>query len=83
MIYVWIVSLVAATSGLLFGFDIAVINGAIVFLKKQWALTEFETELAASALLSGCIAGAAVGGWFSDRYGRRIVLMASAVLFAV
>lgn len=83
MIYVWIVSLVAATSGLLFGFDIAVINGAIVFLKKQWALTEFETELAASALLLGCIAGAAVGGWFSDRYGRRIVLMASAVLFAV
>ena len=83
MIYVWIVSLVAATSGLLFGFDIAVINGAIVFLKKQWALTEFQTELAASALLIGCIAGAAVGGWFSDRYGRRRILMVSAVLFAV
>ncbi len=83
MIYVWIVSLVAATSGLLFGFDIAVINGAIVFLKKQWALTEFQTELAASALLAGCIAGAAVGGWFSDRYGRRKILMVSAVLFAV
>ncbi len=83
MIYVWIVSLVAATSGLLFGFDIAVINGAIVFLKKQWALTEFQTELAASALLTGCIAGAAVGGWFSDRYGRRRILMVSAVLFAV
>lgn len=83
MIYVWLVSLVAATSGLLFGFDIAVINGAIVFLRKQWALTEFQTEMAASALLAGCIAGAAVGGWFSDRYGRRIVLMVSAVLFAV
>ncbi len=83
MIYVWIVSLVAATSGLLFGFDIAVINGAIVFLKKQWALTEFQTELAASALLTGCIAGASVGGWFSDHYGRRKILMVSAVLFAV
>jgi len=33
MIYVWLVSLVAATSGLLFGFDIAVIIGAIVFLR--------------------------------------------------
>lgn len=83
MIYVWIVSLVAATSGLLFGFDIAVINGAIVFLKKQWVLTEFQTEWAASSLLSGCIAGAAVGGWLSDRYGRRKILMVSAVLFAV
>ena len=38
-------SLVAATSGLLFGFDIAVINGAILLLKEQFALSEVQTEI--------------------------------------
>lgn len=81
--YAWFVSLVAACSGLLFGFDIAVISGAIVFLRSQWGLTEFQTEWAASALLLGCVFGAAAGGWLSDRFGRRRILMLSAVLFAL
>ncbi len=81
--YAWFISVVAACSGLLFGFDIAVINGAIVFLRSQWGLTEFQTEWAASSLLLGCVFGAACGGWLSDRFGRRRILMLSAVLFAV
>jgi SP family arabinose:H+ symporter-like MFS transporter len=82
-LYVWFVSLVAATSGLLFGFDIAVINGAIVFLRQQWGLSEWQTEYAASSLLVGCVVGAAFGGAASDRYGRRKVLILSAVLFGL
>ncbi len=58
--YAWFVSLVAACSGLLFGFDIAVINGAILFLRRQWQLTETSTEFAASSLLAGCVFGARV-----------------------
>lgn len=81
--YVLLASLVAATSGLLFGFDIAVINGAILFLREQFQLSEVQTELAASSLLAGCILGASIGGWFSDRFGRRRILMVSAVLFAL
>jgi MFS transporter, SP family, arabinose:H+ symporter len=82
-VYVYMASIVAATSGLLFGFDIAVINGALLFLRQQFALTEIQTEFAASSLLVGCVAGAAVGGWLSDRFGRRRVLIVSAVLFAL
>jgi sugar porter (SP) family MFS transporter len=74
---------VAALSGLLFGFDIAVINGAIIFLRQQFALTELQTQTAASSLLAGCVAGAAVAGVLSDRLGRRFVLMLSAVLFTL
>ncbi len=81
--YVYFAALVAATSGLLFGFDIAVINGAIIFLRDQLHLTEVGTEAAASSLLFGCIAGSSAGGWLSDRFGRRRVLMLSAVMFAV
>ncbi|HYK36299.1 sugar porter family MFS transporter [Alloacidobacterium sp.] len=81
--YAYRVCAIAALAGLLFGFDIAVINGALVFLRDQFHLSDFSTELAASSLLAGCIAGALIAGWLSDRYGRRSVLAASGLLFAV
>jgi MFS transporter, SP family, arabinose:H+ symporter len=59
-LYVLLATIVAATSGLLFGFDIAVINGALIFLRDQLHLTEVETEMATSSLLFGCIFGASV-----------------------
>lgn len=80
--YAWVVCGVAAIAGLLFGFDIAVINGAIVFLRAQFRLTDFQTELAVSFLLMGCVGGAATAGWLSDRYGRKRALAFSALLFA-
>jgi sugar porter (SP) family MFS transporter len=81
--YVYVISLVAAVGGLLFGFDIAIINGALVFLKQEFGLTDVQTEAAASALLVGCIVGAAGAGWLSDKYGRRKMLLFSAAIFAV
>jgi SP family arabinose:H+ symporter-like MFS transporter len=81
-LFVYFTSIVAATSGLLFGFDIAVINGAIIFLREQFGLTEFQTEVAASSLLIGCVFGASIAGWLSDRFGRRRILIVSALLFA-
>lgn len=81
--YVYLAAIVAATSGLLFGFDIAVINGAILFLRSELHLDDVQTEFAVSALLFGCIFGASFAGWLSDRLGRRRVLMMSAALFAL
>jgi sugar porter (SP) family MFS transporter len=77
------ISLIAATSGLLFGFDIAVINGALLLLRQQFGLSEMQTEQAASSLLIGCVFGAAAGGVLSDRWGRRRILILSALLFAL
>jgi sugar porter (SP) family MFS transporter len=74
---------VAALGGLLFGFDTAIINSAIVFLKRQFAWTGFETEVAASSLLLGCVIGASVAGALSDRLGRRRLLIGAAALFCV
>ncbi len=81
--YAYLISIVAAVSGLLFGFDIAIINGAIIFLRQQFGLSDFQTEAAASSLLVGCVFGAAIAGVLSDRFGRRRVLMLSAVLFGI
>jgi MFS transporter, SP family, arabinose:H+ symporter len=83
MRYAYMVCAVAALAGLLFGFDIAVINGALVFLREQFHLSDLQTEFAASSLLVGCIGGASIAGWLSDRYGRRSVLSAAALLFGI
>ncbi len=81
--YSYRITAVTALSGFLFGFDTAIINGAIVFLRQQFRWTDLETELAASSLLAGCAIGAGIAGTLSDRYGRRTVLLVSAILFAV
>ncbi len=81
--YLLKLALVTSLSGLLFGFDTAVINGALVYLRQQFKLSTWETEIAASSLLLGAIAGAAVGGRLSDKYGRRRALSVSALIFAI
>lgn len=81
--FVYLPAMVAAIGGLLFGFDTAVINGAIVFIKQQFGLTDAQTEIAASSLLLGCVAGASVAALTSDRFGRKRVLLAAAALFTL
>jgi sugar porter (SP) family MFS transporter len=81
--YVYLIAAVAALGGLLFGFDTAIINGALVFLKKDFGLTDGQTELAASSILFGAVVGAALAGWLTDRYGRRRLLFGAAALFTV
>jgi sugar porter (SP) family MFS transporter len=80
---VYLPAMVAAIGGLLFGFDTAVINGAIVFIKQQFGLSDSQTEIAASSLLLGCVVGASVAAFTSDRYGRKRVLLAAATLFTL
>ena len=82
-VFVYFVSAVVATSGLLFGFDIAVISGALVYLRPLWQLSELGTEIAMGALLVGCIVGAALAGTLSDSWGRKKALVLSAALFAL
>jgi sugar porter (SP) family MFS transporter len=81
--YAYLIAAVAAISGLLFGFDTAVINGALIFLRQELALSTRGTEIATSSLLVGCALGAAVAGWLTDRLGRKRILIVSALLFAL
>jgi sugar porter (SP) family MFS transporter len=81
--YIYLLATVAAIGGLLFGFDTAVINGAIVFIKRQFLLSDAQTEIAASSLLLGCVVGASLAAFTSDRFGRKKVLLGAAALFTV
>ena len=81
--YVLFLACTAATGGLLFGFDVAIISGAGPFLARHFKLGDFGLGVAFSSLLFGCALGAAFAGRLSDRYGRRYVLLWIALLFAL
>jgi sugar porter (SP) family MFS transporter len=81
--FVYIAAGFAAIGGLLFGYDQVVIAGAILFIKKQFALSSTIEEVLVSAVVFGAMIGAAVGGPLADRYGRRTVLMVIAAIFAL
>lgn len=79
--YTVIVCLVAALGGLLFGYDTAVIAGAIGFLQSHFQLDPAMKGWAASSALLGCVVGVSFAGILSDRAGRRKALLFSACLF--
>lgn len=78
-----VVCLVAALGGLLFGYDTGVINGAIGPLKAHFALDAKWTGWAMGCALVGCAIGAGAAGVLSDRFGRKRVLIISAILFFI
>lgn len=82
--YVWGIALAAALGGLLFGYDWVVIGGARQFFEVYFHLQSASAVgWANSCALVGCFAGSLVAGTLGDLYGRKPVLLVSAVLFAV
>jgi MFS transporter, SP family, xylose:H+ symportor len=82
--YVWIISTAAALGGLLFGYDWVVIGGAKPFYETYFRLNSQELiGWANSCALIGCLMGSIVSGFVSDRFGRKKLLIVSALLFAI
>ncbi|HWB86971.1 MAG TPA: sugar porter family MFS transporter [Bryobacteraceae bacterium] len=82
--YIVLISLVAALGGLLFGYDWVVIGGAKPFYEPYFQLhTETLVGWANSCALVGCLAGSILSGFLSGRFGRKKLLILSAILFAV
>jgi SP family arabinose:H+ symporter-like MFS transporter len=81
--YIYKITIVAAVGGLLFGYDTAVVAGAIGFIQKKFELSAAMMGWIASCALVGCIVGAMSSGYLSDKLGRKKVLILSAILFAV
>jgi SP family arabinose:H+ symporter-like MFS transporter len=77
------VSTVAAIGGLLFGYDTAVIAGVVGYLQVRFHLSAAMVGWAASSAIWGCVIGAMLAGYLSDRLGRKKVLIVTAVLFFV
>lgn len=82
--YIWLISLVAAMGGLLFGYDWVVIGGAKPFFETYFRLDRGNLSgWANSCALLGCLCGSVLTGGLSDRLGRKKLLLAAALLFAI
>ncbi len=77
------ISLIAAIGGLLFGYDTAVISGAIGNLTRFFSLSPMQTGWAISSALTGCLAGALLADYFSTRFGRKWSMTVAAVFFLI
>lgn len=81
--YILGISLISALGGYLFGFDFAVISGALPFLRTAFHLSPLWEGFLTGSLALGCIVGCLLAGKIADQYGRRPGLMLSAGIFAI
>lgn len=79
--FVYFATFVISLGGLLFGYNATVMAGAILFIKKQYALSPLLEESVIAAVVVGALIGAAIGGPLADRFGRRRTLVLTAAVF--
>ena len=85
MKYFWlyIVAIIASLGGLLSGYDTGVISGALLFINESWNLADTEQGILVSSVLIGAVIGAATNGVLADIFGRKKIIMATAVIFVL
>jgi sugar porter (SP) family MFS transporter len=81
--YLYFISLVATIGGLMFGFDVGIISGTVPFIQPYFGWDELQLGWGVSSILAGCIIGAFGVGTLTERFGRRRLLVAVALSFAV
>ena len=83
MKYFWlyVVAVVASLGGLLSGYDTGVISGALLFINESWDLADTTQGILVSSVLIGAVIGAATNGILADMFGRKKIIMATAVIF--
>jgi MFS transporter, SP family, arabinose:H+ symporter len=80
-VFFW--SLTSALAGFLFGFDTVVISGAEKTIQSLWGLSPELHGVAMASALYGTVVGSLIGGWPTDRFGRKATLLWIGVLYLV
>lgn len=80
-LWLYVVAVVASLGGLLSGYDTGVISGALLFINESWNLSDSMQGILVSSVLIGAVIGAATNGVLADMFGRKKIIMATAVIF--
>jgi len=83
LFYVIFISAVAAIGGFLFGFDSGVINGTVSALGNAFNSSSVATGFNVASVLLGCAVGALAAGPLADKFGRRAIMIITAIIFAI
>lgn len=78
-----LVAFVASLGGLLSGFDMGVISGALLYINQTWPLSAFEQGWLVSSAIVGSVIGAAANGVLADIYGRKKIIIATSIIFII
>ncbi|XP_048210071.1 solute carrier family 2, facilitated glucose transporter member 12 [Perognathus longimembris pacificus] len=81
--FIFLTSVTASVSGLLMGYELGIISGALLKIRSQFALTCHEQERVVSSLLIGAFLASLAGGFLIDRYGRRLTIILSSCVFGL
>lgn len=80
-LWLYVVAIVASLGGLLSGYDTGVISGALLFINETWDLSISLQGLVVSSVLIGAVIGAATNGVLADIFGRKKIIIATAIIF--
>ncbi|KAI9259355.1 general substrate transporter [Sporodiniella umbellata] len=79
--FVYVLVVCVCIGGFLFGYDTGVISGALVLIQDEFNLTSVQKELVVGATTFGAVFGGFFAGLLTDRFGRRLLVLASSIIF--
>ena len=82
-IWLYVVAIIASLGGLLSGYDTGVISGALLFINETWDLSDSLQGIVVSSVLIGALIGAATNGILADIFGRKKIIIATAIIFII
>lgn len=79
--FVLVLTVTSALGGFLFGYDTGVVSGAMLLIKDDFSLTDWQEEVVVSVTIVAAVTAAVCGGPAMERYGRRLLILLAAIIF--
>ena len=80
-LWVFGIAILVGIGGILYGYDIGVISGALLFINKAIPLSDTKIGAIVGAVLAGSLGGTLIAGPLTDRFGRRLGIAISSIIF--
>lgn len=81
--FIFTLTTLSTLGGFLFGYDTGVVSGAMLLINKEFGTSPIWHELIVSSTIGAALVFSLFGGWFSDRYGRRMAILLSGIIFTI